>query len=113
MIRKIYSTLSTFNTIELHEGLNILLADITQRSTVKDTRNGLGKTTFIEIIHFLYGSSCTKNSIFKMDQFKDEFFIMDIDLKDKLYIVKRRGSESNFCIYSVRREAFLKRNSAM
>lgn len=52
MIRKIYSTLSTFNTIELHEGLNILLADITQRSTVKDTRNGLGKTTFIEIIHF-------------------------------------------------------------
>jgi uncharacterized protein YydD (DUF2326 family) len=96
MIKKIYSTLSTFNTIELHEGLNIFLADVTQKSTVKDTRNGLGKTTFIEIIHFLYGSSCTQKSVFKMDQFKDEFFIMDFELNNSSYIVKRRGSESNF-----------------
>lgn len=52
MIRKIYSTLSTFNTIELHEGLNILLADITQRSTVKDTRNGLGKLRLLRLFIF-------------------------------------------------------------
>lgn len=52
MIEKIYSTLDTFEEIKLHKGLNILLADITKKSTDKDTRNGLGKTTFIEIIHF-------------------------------------------------------------
>ncbi|WP_339176918.1 DUF2326 domain-containing protein [Paenibacillus sp. FSL R5-0701] len=113
MIKKIYSTLSTFNTVELHEGLNILLADITQKSTVKDTRNGLGKTTFIEIIHFLYGSSCTNKSVFKMEQFKDEFFIMDLELNNNLYIVKRRGSESNFVYVKCEETSDLKKKYGM
>lgn len=96
MIEKVYSTLGTFRTIELHEGMNILLADVTQKSTEKDTRNGLGKTTFIEVIHFLYGSSCTNKSVFKLDKFKNEFFIMDFKINNSSYTVKRRGAESNF-----------------
>jgi uncharacterized protein YydD (DUF2326 family) len=101
MIEKIYSTLETFNEIRLHTGLNILLADVTKKSTSKDSRNGLGKTTFIEIIHFLFGGSCTKNSIFKLDKFINHYFIMDIKLDNSRLTVKRRGLDSNFIwIYS-------------
>lgn len=96
VIEKIYSTLETFDEINLHKGLNILLADITKKSTYKDSRNGLGKTTFVEIIHFLFGGSCTKNSIFKLPIFKDHFFIMDYSLNDGNITVKRRGIDSNY-----------------
>jgi uncharacterized protein YydD (DUF2326 family) len=96
MIEKIYSSLKTFNEIRLHAGLNILLADVTQKSTSKDSRNGLGKTTFIEIIHFLFGGSCSKNSIFKLDKFINHYFIMDIRLENSKLTVKRRGLDSNF-----------------
>ncbi|MFO1444573.1 DUF2326 domain-containing protein [Bacillus sp. Bva_UNVM-123] len=96
MIEKIYSTLETFDEIKLHNGLNILLADITKKSTDKDTRNGLGKTTFVEIIHFLFGGSCTNNSVFKLPIFKNHFFIMDYVLDDTKFTVKRRGFDSNY-----------------
>ncbi|MGM0714154.1 DUF2326 domain-containing protein [Brevibacillus parabrevis] len=106
MIKKIYSTLSTFNEIELHKGLNILLADVTQKSTIKDTRNGLGKTTFTEIIHFLFGGNCTKNSIFKLDHFIDHYFIMDLVIANSEITVKRRGSESNYVYIEYQKESF-------
>jgi len=96
MIEKIYSTLDTFEEIKLHKGLNILLADITKKSTDKDTRNGLGKTTFIEILHFLFGGSCTNNSFFKLPMFKNHFFIMDYSLNSTRFTVKRRGFDSNY-----------------
>jgi len=95
MIKKISSTLPTFNAINLHEGLNILLADITEQSTEKNTRNGLGKTTFIEIINFLLGSSCNKNSIFKFPPFINHFFIMDIKLENSEVTVKHSGESAN------------------
>lgn len=96
MIEKIYSTLDTFEEIKLHNGLNILLADITKKSTDKDTRNGLGKTTFIEILHFLFGGSCSNNSFFKFPMFKNHFFIMDYSLDSTRFTVKRRGFDSNY-----------------
>ena len=108
MIKKIYSTLSTFNEIVLHEGLNILLADVTKESTTKDTRNGLGKTTFTEIIHFLFGGSCTKTSIFKLDQFVSHFFIMDFEIEGSKITVKRRGLDSNFVYIELAEESIFK-----
>lgn len=96
MIEKIYSTLETFDDIKFHKGLNILLADVTQKSTDKDTRNGLGKTTFIEIIHFLLGGSCSRTSFLKLSRFSEHFFIMDMKIDDSKLIVKRRGIESNY-----------------
>ena len=95
MIKKVYSTLPTFATINLHAGLNILLADVTEQSTEKNTRNGLGKTTFIEVINFLLGSSCNKNSLFKSPPFISHFFIMDIELENNEVTIKRCGESAN------------------
>jgi len=46
-----------FRTVVLKPGLNVLLADTTTESTAQDTRNGLGKTLLMEILHFCLGSS--------------------------------------------------------
>jgi len=51
-----------FHSVTFEAGLNIVLADRTDKSTHKDSRNGLGKTLLIEVIHFCLGSSLKKSS---------------------------------------------------
>jgi uncharacterized protein YydD (DUF2326 family) len=65
MIKSITSSIPTFKTLTFGKGLNILLADLTEKSTDKQTRNSAGKTSMIEIMHFLMGSDADKGSLFK------------------------------------------------
>lgn len=60
MILAIRSNIDTFKTVELQPGFNVILADRTKESTRRDSRNGLGKTTLIEIIHFCLGAQMRK-----------------------------------------------------
>ncbi len=53
MITKLASSRSTFKTLEFKPGLNILLAEKHETSGARDTRNGTGKTSFIELVHYL------------------------------------------------------------
>lgn len=65
MIRAVTSTIPTFKPLTFRPGLNVLLADVTPASTDKQTRNSVGKTSLVEVIHFLLGSDADKNSTFK------------------------------------------------
>ena len=66
MIYSISSSLPSFkNFFDLKPGLNVLLAEKSAGVTVKQTRNRAGKTSLIEIIHFLTGSDAGKDSIFR------------------------------------------------
>ncbi len=93
MIHNIFSTLPTFKNLgELKPGLNVLLAQKTEGSTSKQTRNRAGKTSFIEAIHFLTGSEAGPDSIFRTPELSEETFGMDFDLKDARTVVERSGS---------------------
>jgi len=46
---------SSFRTVNFDRGLNVILADRTKEETKKQSRNGLGKSTFLELIHFCLG----------------------------------------------------------
>lgn len=79
MIHKIYCNDKRFKSVSFGKGFNIILADRKKESKEKDSRNGLGKSTFIHIIHFLFGAKLDDN-ILPIDYIKDWIFYIDIDL---------------------------------
>ncbi len=44
-----------FKTLRFHDGLNILVADRTESSEQGDSRNSIGKTSFVRILRYLLG----------------------------------------------------------
>jgi uncharacterized protein YydD (DUF2326 family) len=93
MIRRIYSDLPTFKDLELRPGLNVLLADKCRGATDKQTRNGAGKSSVLEVIHFLLGSDCKPDSIFRNPALVDAVFGMELELEGSFVRVERRGAK--------------------
>ena len=81
--------------MEFTPGLNIVLAEKLQESSAKDSRNGAGKSSIIEIIHFLLGSTASRDSIFSNKALVSEDFGMQFDVDDKLIDVTRSGVRPN------------------
>jgi len=93
MIHSIRCNKPSFKTIHFKKGFNVILAERTKESTKKDSRNGLGKSTLIEIIHFCLGGN--KGETLKKSQLGDWTFVIDMDLDGKRYSVSRNTAESN------------------
>lgn len=92
MIRRIYSDLPTFKNLEFHEGLNIVLSEKTEGATDRQTRNRAGKTSLVEIIHFLTGASCPAGSLLRHERFVEYYFGIEFDLGNKPVDIRRRPS---------------------
>lgn len=92
MILSITSTIPTFKSIEFHEGLNFVLADVTEASTAKQTRNSAGKTSLVEIVHFLLGSDA-KRTAFKKPALVDHAFTGAFLIGDNEIRVTRGGRD--------------------
>lgn len=95
MIKKITANKNTFRPVEFNPGFNVILAEKTEKSTKKDSRNGLGKSTLVEIIHFLYGSNLSKSHPLKAEELMDWEFSMLVDYQDKEIQVSRSLNKSN------------------
>lgn len=93
MIVSIESSLSTFKAVHFQEGLNVLLADTQPGSTEKQTRNSAGKTSLVEIIHFLMGSNCDKDSLFRTPGLIEHTFTGSFVIGGETFTVQRGGSE--------------------
>ena len=91
MIHRIFSSLGTFKTVEFKPGLNILVTEKTAGASSKQTRNSAGKSSLLEIIHFLTGGSVEKSSIFLHPQLSLHSFGMEFDLGQERVIVQRSG----------------------
>lgn len=88
MIHRIYSDMPTFKNLQFKEGLNILLADKSPGATDKQTRNGAGKSSLTELIHFLLGAN--PDTIFTKP-LKQYSFGIDFDLGQARRQVERSG----------------------
>ncbi len=55
MITRVRANKDTFQKVDFEPGFNVVVADRTQISKDKDSRNGLGKSTLIEILDFALG----------------------------------------------------------
>jgi uncharacterized protein YydD (DUF2326 family) len=88
MIQKIYASDKRFKAVEFHKGLNVILADRTEGSGEKDTRNGAGKTPLINIIHFCLGAD-VKSIVLPYADISDWNFYIDIVINGKNITIKR------------------------
>lgn len=100
MLHRIYSTLPKFKEITFTQGLNIIVAKQSIRTTEKDTKNGSGKSSFVRIVDFLLGGECNKgHNFFLNENLVEETFGMEITLNNKRICIERSGrSKSNFYI---------------
>ncbi|MEZ4495154.1 MAG: hypothetical protein R3C29_17800 [Dehalococcoidia bacterium] len=94
MIHRIYSDLPTFKEIRFTQGLNVLLAEKSAGATERHTRNRAGKSSMVEIVHFLLGSS-TRKSLFKSPAIENYEFSMELDLDNRRTSVHRVGANAS------------------
>lgn len=89
MIKRVFSNKQSFREVTFEKGFNVVLADKAPGSTKKDSRNGVGKSFLIEIIHFCLGADANPGKgllISKLDEFT---FSLELVLDDKSIIVHR------------------------
>ncbi len=91
MLYRIYSDLKSFKELKFSPGFNIILAQKSPGATDRQTRNGAGKSSITDIIHFLLGSNATKGSIFKSAALERYVFGLDFDLYGERIRVERSG----------------------
>lgn len=78
MLRRLSADDPRFKTLEFRPGLNILVSDTTARSATTDSRNGAGKTSVIELLHFLLGAQAD-GMVVMQPQLRPVTFSLDLD----------------------------------
>lgn len=95
MIHRIFSSLSSFKELKFRPGLNVLIAQKEAGASDKQTRNRAGKTSLIEIIHFLSGSDAGPDSLFRAEVLADVTFGMEFDLGGQKAVAERAGKKKS------------------
>jgi uncharacterized protein YydD (DUF2326 family) len=93
MILSVESSLPSFKTIRFHAGLNVLLSDKSEASSEKQTRNSAGKTSLVEIVHFLLGAECDKESLPRDPALVDHTFKGHFLIGGEQFTIERGGAD--------------------
>jgi len=107
MLHRISSDHASFKTFEFRKGLNIILAD-RQNATDdkaapaqdKRTRNGAGKSSFIDLVHFLLAGG--PEGALKSKELAEWTFNLCLDVGDERLVVERKLDGSRLSISSDR-----------
>jgi uncharacterized protein YydD (DUF2326 family) len=91
MIHRIFSSLSGFKNLSLGPGLNVLVADKTQASTDRQTRNRAGKSSLVELIHFALGANSGPEGLFRHERIEKSEFGLELDVAQQRVEVRRSG----------------------
>ena len=91
MIHNVASSLASFKTLHFKPGLNVLIAKKESGASDRQTRNRAGKSSLIEIVHFLTGANVEKASIFRSEVLLNESFSMVCDVGAKRLRITRSG----------------------
>lgn len=102
MIYRVFSNLISFKELTFRSGFNLLLTERNEGATDQQTRNGAGKTSFVELIHFLTGADAEKDSIFRNSALLDCTFGMRFDLGTGPVTVERSGMKPSNIIIAER-----------
>jgi uncharacterized protein YydD (DUF2326 family) len=100
MIHRVFSDLASFKPIRFHAGLNVLVAEKTRTATDRQTRNGAGKSSLIELIHFALGADCKVGCIFRNEALRGHLFGIELDIAQRSVRVSRSGTSPSTVLVS-------------
>ncbi len=92
MIRRVGASQDGFKSVEFTSGLNVILAERTEQSTDKDTRNGLGKSLLLDIVHFCLGSKPRQKTGLRVKELQEWSFKVDLQMRGETTSVTRSSS---------------------
>ena len=98
MIHGVYANKKSFHPVEFTTGLNVIVAERAEASSVKDTRNGLGKSTLIEIIDFCLGSRTIKGSGLCVEPLSEWAFTIDLTMSGNRIKATRAVESPNIVV---------------
>jgi uncharacterized protein YydD (DUF2326 family) len=103
MIKRISANQHSFHNIEFTNGFNVIWADRTKESTKKDSRNGLGKSTLLEIIHFCLGANVEhKAKVLPKEHLAGWEFSLDLEFgSHKLTVSRAIDNPSNIVVPNI------------
>ncbi len=93
LIHSVKANQCSFKTVEFQPGFNVILADRTETSGEKDSRNGLGKSTLITIIHFCLGAKSDRKNKLHSSSLRGWAFSLDLTLNNSIITVTRSVEE--------------------
>ncbi len=82
MFRKLSSPLQEFKEVKFRPGLNLFIAEKSQGSSATDSRNGAGKSSLIEILHFTLGLSRLTDSVLRHSALSAYSFDLTLDWRN-------------------------------
>lgn len=68
-----------FRTVRFGPGLNLLVAERTDASTDTDSRNGAGKSSMVELLHFLLGARNDSQAVWAHKKLREHTFTLKLD----------------------------------
>ncbi|WP_327403232.1 DUF2326 domain-containing protein [Streptomyces sp. NBC_01288] len=97
MLRSLSADLGSFRTVTFSPGINLLVADTTETSRETDSRNGTGKSSLVELLHFLLGANAGKKSLTSRRPLQNVTFALTLDWPGNGQVtVQRKGSDAGF-----------------
>ena len=87
MIHSISADKQSFKQVTFNPGLNVVLATRTKESNKKDSRNGLGKSALIDILHFCLGGKIY--GVLTSAKLDGWTFTVTLDIGERVYSVSR------------------------
>ena len=95
MIIELTCDLESFKSLHFRSGLNILLAERHESSGRRDTRNGTGKTSFIELVHYLLSERRNPNDDFHKPELIGKEFACKFSYGANEFTVSRKSGPSD------------------
>ena len=98
-INRLYSENNFFDEIVFHDGVNLILGEKYDNSSVKGRKtNGVGKSMSIEFLDFCFLSDYDKSRIAKIPKEVfdvEEYVMLDLDIGDGAVTIKRNRKEAD------------------
>jgi uncharacterized protein YydD (DUF2326 family) len=96
VIKAITANRSSFKTFRPTDTFNMVLADRTQESREKDSRNGSGKTSLLRILHWCLGATADRNHPFRRNEELSEWrFSLTLQFGDTTLTASRAVETPN------------------